>query len=812
MADKRISGLPAITSAAREDLLLVVDDPAGSPSNKKVSITNFFSNVEPEITFANTKALSNSSVAAAVFKGGVGIQDGLQVDGNVTINGTTTLNNFALSEISSNIVPSVDDTHSVGNSTVAWANGYIGVLNGNSSGNLVISATVNAACNVTFNGANTLIAANITFTGAEANVACNAEFRGEIVHILGSNLNITSNSTLGGTNTVVSSNATFTGANLKATGTNTHFSSNTSLGGTNTVISSNTTLSGANLTVSGSNTNISANVTFGGTKVSSTANVDFSGTNTHFTSTNVSSAGNTTLAGTNTVISSNVTASANVAITSAIDSSSNTTGALTVTGGAGISKSVTIGQNLNVHGNIHANGNITADGGTITFGDSDADTVQFNADLGGDLIPNANVTSNLGNTGQYYANAYVQDVIVSKNVTVTGTVTATGNVGGARGIFSDNVSIGTDKSLTFRDATLEINSPADGELEITSDDLITLTATSNVEVDSAVFNVKSNSTIAGTLTTVTSNATLSGANVVINGTNTALFATGLNIDGTLMNVKSNTDMTGIVTIGVDGAGKNLKFHSGTAGANVFLRADLDELQANVQIGNVQKVRSDGALQVSNDATIIFGGQFKLKANTTTEGFLLQEDATAAGSGSEGGRIDLETATTKFIKHNTSAGFVFNDIVVTTGLFASGATNSTSSSTGTITTNGGLGIGKSATIGNNLKVVNSLVVNDGFANAGFVGDGAGLIVVKNGTAPTLQGADQAYLYAKDDGSESHIYTMDEGGNETKLGPHNEEGEWEFYSRNTRTGKVMRVNMERMIRKLEEITGEQFIEEE
>ena len=53
-------------------------------SNKKVSITNFFSNVEPEITFANTKALSNSSVAAAVFKGGVGIQDGLQVDGNVT--------------------------------------------------------------------------------------------------------------------------------------------------------------------------------------------------------------------------------------------------------------------------------------------------------------------------------------------------------------------------------------------------------------------------------------------------------------------------------------------------------------------------------------------------------------------------------------------------------------------------------------------------------------------------------------------------------------------------------------------------------
>ena len=39
----------------------------------------------------------------------------------------------------------------------------------------------------------------------------------------------------------------------------------------------------------------------------------------------------------------------------------------------------------------------------------------------------------------------------------------------------------------------------------------------------------------------------------------------------------------------------------------------------------------------------------------------------------------------------------------------------------------------------------------------------------------------------------------------------EGEWEYFSRNTRTGKVVRVNMERMIRKLEEFTGESFMEE-
>ena len=35
--------------------------------------------------------------------------------------------------------------------------------------------------------------------------------------------------------------------------------------------------------------------------------------------------------------------------------------------------------------------------------------------------------------------------------------------------------------------------------------------------------------------------------------------------------------------------------------------------------------------------------------------------------------------------------------------------------------------------------------------------------------------------------------------------------EYFSKNTKTGKVFRVNMEKMIRKLEEITGESFIEE-
>jgi len=55
-------------------------------------------------------------------------------------------------------------------------------------------------------------------------------------------------------------------------------------------------------------------------------------------------------------------------------------------------------------------------------------------------------------------------------------------------------------------------------------------------------------------------------------------------------------------------------------------------------------------------------------------------------------------------------------------------------------------------------------------------------------------------------------MDGAGAETKISPHDSHGEWEYYSRNVNTGKVVRIKMEKMIRKLEELTGEKFIEDE
>ena len=70
---------------------------------------------------------------------------------------------------------------------------------------------------------------------------------------------------------------------------------------------------------------------------------------------------------------------------------------------------------------------------------------------------------------------------------------------------------------------------------------------------------------------------------------------------------------------------------------------------------------------------------------------------------------------------------------------------------------------------------------------------------------------AHIYAKDDTSVAEVFVRDEAGNVTKISPHNEQGEWEYYSRNVNTGKIVRVNMEEMIRDIEQLTGKTYIQD-
>ena len=96
------------------------------------------------------------------------------------------------------------------------------------------------------------------------------------------------------------------------------------------------------------------------------------------------------------------------------------------------------------------------------------------------------------------------------------------------------------------------------------------------------------------------------------------------------------------------------------------------------------------------------------------------------------------------------------------------------------------------------------------NTGIGLTGVMRMAVESGDPSTV--SNSAHIYAKDDSSSAEVFVQDEAGNVTKISPHNEKGEWEYFSRNTKTGKTVRVNMEEMIRDIEKLTGKSYIKDE
>lgn len=78
------------------------------------------------------------------------------------------------------------------------------------------------------------------------------------------------------------------------------------------------------------------------------------------------------------------------------------------------------------------------------------------------------------------------------------------------------------------------------------------------------------------------------------------------------------------------------------------------------------------------------------------------------------------------------------------------------------------------------------------------------VSTGGTVPS----NSARIYAKDVSGTAEIFVLDEGGNETQISPHNEKGEWVFYSVNQKTGKGIKINMEALVRDYERRTKKKF----
>ncbi len=92
-------------------------------------------------------------------------------------------------------------------------------------------------------------------------------------------------------------------------------------------------------------------------------------------------------------------------------------------------------------------------------------------------------------------------------------------------------------------------------------------------------------------------------------------------------------------------------------------------------------------------------------------------------------------------------------------------------------------------------------SNGGTSRGIVlaGDGAGADIVFGPSQETR-------IYS----SGGRLYAQDSAFNKTILSPHDPEtGEWVYYSKNLKTGKVVQVNMEKLVKAVERLTGEKFM---
>ena len=85
MADKKVTQLTALTAPTKDDLLLIIDDPLGSPISKKVTVGDFFGATSTvSVNAISISALGTSTLSANTFA--INSVNGLTVNTGITIN------------------------------------------------------------------------------------------------------------------------------------------------------------------------------------------------------------------------------------------------------------------------------------------------------------------------------------------------------------------------------------------------------------------------------------------------------------------------------------------------------------------------------------------------------------------------------------------------------------------------------------------------------------------------------------------------------------------------------------------------------
>ena len=92
MADKKVTQLTALTVPTKDDLLLVIDDPLGSPISKKITVDNFFGATSTvSVNAISISASGTSTLSANTFT--INSVNGLTVNTGITINSSGAASN-----------------------------------------------------------------------------------------------------------------------------------------------------------------------------------------------------------------------------------------------------------------------------------------------------------------------------------------------------------------------------------------------------------------------------------------------------------------------------------------------------------------------------------------------------------------------------------------------------------------------------------------------------------------------------------------------------------------------------------------------